>query len=97
MSGLKFDGEKLRWDLLPLGPLTEVVEVLTKGAQKYAPNNWQKVRGWRWRYYAAAMRHMVAWKLGEKNDPEMGTHHLANAVCCLLFVIELDRRGSKRG
>lgn len=85
--GRKDDGldgskpSKPRWDLLPFKGVSEVVLVLGKGAEKYAPNNWRRVPGWRWRYFRAAMGHMVSWWLGERNDPEFGTHHLANAVC----------------
>lgn len=89
-SGTKHDQQKQRWDLLPMRAVEEVVKVLTLGASKYAPDNWRQVDGWRWRYYGAALRHMVAWWRGEKYDPEFKTHHLAHAVCCLLFALELD-------
>lgn len=90
-GGLKFDGEKPRYDLLPWGAIDEVVKVLTVGASKYAPNNWQQVRGGRWRYFGAAARHLSAYARGEDADPETGLPHLAHAVCCLLFIISLDR------
>ena len=41
--GRKFDGDKLRYDLIPPLALEEMVKVLTFGAQKYEPDNWQKV------------------------------------------------------
>jgi len=34
------------------------------------------------------MRHIVAWWLGERDDPESGFHHLAHAMCCLIFLVE---------
>ena len=55
MTGRKDDAEKPRWDLLPFGPVREVVEVLTFGAKKYAPDNWQRVPEPRRRYFAAAI------------------------------------------
>lgn len=64
---MKFDGAdgkgqmKRRWDLIPYEALGHVVDVLTHGAKKYAPDNWQHVAGWRERYFAAAMRHVTAW------------------------------------
>ena len=52
-EGRKDDAEKPRWDLLPWGPVGEVVAVLTFGARKYAPDNWKHVPAARERYFAA--------------------------------------------
>ena len=89
-GGLKYDGQKERWDLLPWHPLTYVVKVLTYGAQKYAPGNWQRVQDPSARYFAAAQRHLVAWQTGEQVDAESGLPHLAHAICCLLFLHWFD-------
>jgi len=88
--GRKDDTGKARWDLLPWGPLREVARVLTFGAQKYTVDNWQRVPDSRRRYFAAAQRHSIAWFEGEQDDPETGLHHLAHAVCCLLFAMWFD-------
>lgn len=90
--GKKDDAGKRRWDLLPLGPVGEVVDVLTYGAKKYAPDNWQHVADPQARYFAAAMRHLSAWREGEKADSETGCSHLAHAACCLLFLLWFDKR-----
>lgn len=95
LKGVKYDEAKARWDLLPWRATSEVVDVLTYGARKYAPENWRSVDGWRWRYHAAAVRHIAAWALGERTDSESGAHHLAHAACCLLFLIELDTPPTK--
>ena len=89
--GVKFDGHKPRWSLLPKGAVLQIIEVLEFGAAKYAENNWQYVENGRQRYYDALMRHMEAWWLGEKTDPESGLSHLAHAGCCLVFLLWLDR------
>ncbi len=89
-EGRKDDFGKTRWDLLPFAGLGQVAEVLTRGAVKYAPDNWRKVEGWRWRYFRAAIGHLTKWWLGEKLDPEWGLPHLAHAACCVLFLLELD-------
>ncbi len=89
---VKHDAEKPRWDLLPVKGVALVVDVLTFGAKKYAPDGWRTVPEWRRRYYAAALRHMVAWWSGERHDPESGLPHLAHAGCCLLFLAELEER-----
>lgn len=88
--GRKDDFGKTRFDLLPWRALEEVAKVLTKGAEKYAPENWRQVAGWRWRYFRAAIGHVAKWRMGEKLDPEWGLPHLAHAACCILFMIELD-------
>jgi hypothetical protein len=89
--GMKFDGRKPRWSLLPRGAVLQIIEVLEFGAAKYAENNWQHVENGRQRYYDALMRHMEAWWLGEKTDPESKLSHLAHAGCCLVFLLWLDR------
>ena len=88
MTGRKHDTGKLRYDLLPPKTVEDVVKVLTLGAEKYAPDNWKYVRPFNDRYYAAAMRHIQAWRQGEDHDPETGLPHLAHALCCLVFLNE---------
>jgi hypothetical protein len=88
--GRKNDQGKPRWDLIPLKALGSMVDVLTFGAQKYAPDNWRSVEGWRWRYLRAGLGHIFAWARGEKLDPESGKPHLAHAACCIFFLLELD-------
>jgi hypothetical protein len=90
-QGRKDDGGKPRWDLLPFAALEDVARVLEFGARKYAPDNWRKVEGWRWRYTRAGFGHLAAFARGEKLDPESGLPHLAHAACCLLFILDLDR------
>lgn len=89
-GGRKFDGGKLEYGLLPPHALEETVKVLTFGAQKYERDNWIKVSDSKRRYFDALQRHMWAWKKGEQIDPESGLHHLAHAMCCLMFLYEHD-------
>ena len=89
-KGRKFDGGKLEYGLLPPLALEETVKVLTFGAQKYARDNWQIVPDAKRRYFDAVQRHMWAWKQGEQMDPESGIHHLAHAMCGLMFLLERD-------
>ena len=89
-AGRKFDGGKLEYGLLPPLALEETVKVLTFGAQKYERDNWQKVPDSKRRYFDALQRHVWAWKRGEQLDPESGIHHLAHAMCCLMFLYEHD-------
>ena len=91
-KGKKYDGGKLRYDLLPPEALKAVVEVLTFGAQKYGDHNWKLVENASSRYYAALMRHVEAWRTGETLDSETGISHLAHATCCLFFLLGLEEK-----
>jgi len=90
-EGVKYDVQKDKWDLLPIYEIEQVVKVLTLGAVKYAPDNWQKVEPYRDRYYSACLRHIVAWRKGEVFDKETKLPHLAHAICCLLFIMWGDK------
>jgi hypothetical protein len=89
-TGVKYDADKLRYDLVPPESLEAVAAVLTYGAKKYAPDNWKHVSDPKARYYAAALRHMEAHRMGEVDDPESGLPHMAHATCCLLFLLWHD-------
>lgn len=97
MTGTKQDGGKLRWLLLPFGALELVVRVLEFGAHKYAVDNWKIVADGKRRYADAALRHFVAWRRGEANDPESGLPHLAHAACCMLFLLAFDQNTDGAG
>lgn len=88
--GVKYDGGKLDWSLLPVESVEQVLEVLMFGAEKYAPDNWKHVDNAQTRYYNAALRHITAWKKGKKLDPETGKSHIAHATCCLLFLLHFE-------
>lgn len=85
---MKFDTDKLRYDLIPPSSTKALAEVLTYGAKKYKPNNWRQ--GDKDRYIAAAMRHLEAWRAGEKTDEESGLPHLAHLMTNVAFLLELD-------
>lgn len=86
-SGIKFDVDKLDWSLLPFEQLDQVVRVLAYGAEKYDRDNWQRLIDPQRRYFAATLRHLVAWRRGELVDSESGLSHLAHAACNLLFLL----------
>lgn len=86
---VKHDAEKNMLHLLPTVAIERVGEVLTFGAKKYAPNGWRKVDK-RSRYYAATLRHLMAWNRGEDMDPESGLRHQAHACCSLMFLLEAE-------
>lgn len=86
----KRDHGKPMWDLLPWKQVGHIVDVLTFGAKKYGPNQWRTVDNAIDRYFAAAMRHIVAWKTGSTFDKESNLRHLAHAGCDLLFISWLE-------
>lgn len=88
--GIKYDIAKPMMDLIPPVMELEVAHVLSFGAQKYGPENWRQVPDLRRRYIAAAKRHINALQQGEERDPESGLHHAAHAVCCLMFLGEVE-------
>lgn len=63
-------GVKLeRFDLIPVGPLTELARHYGMGAAKYADRNWE--RGYNWdKSYQAGMRHATQFWSGEDLDPD---------------------------
>ena len=89
-GGRKFDGNKLEYGLLPPLALRAVVEILTIGAQKYERDNWKHVPDAKRRYFDAGMRHLWDSKCGEKYDEETNKHHLAHAICNLMFLLEKE-------
>lgn len=91
MNGQKFDSGKLRWSLIPVGVMDDYIKVLEFGAAKYSENNWQHVPNANIRYYDALMRHMEHWRRGGDVDEESGMSHLAHAMCCVSFLMWLEK------
>jgi hypothetical protein len=90
-GGVKFDSKKARPTLLLKSmpdAVQEVIDVLELGARKYAPDNWKKVENER--YHDAMLRHILAYLGGETLDQETSKHHLAHAVCNMLFLIQKE-------
>ena len=92
---MKFDTSKLRYDLIPTSTTKALAQVLTYGAKKYKPNNWQNVDD-QDRYVAALYRHLEAWRDGEKVDKESGLQHLAHALTNVAFLLHLDKPTKRR-
>jgi len=89
-QGKKYDGGKPRMDLLPPNAIMEVAKVLSFGAEKYAPENWRKLEDLQNRYTGASLRHVFAHMDKERLDKETHLSHLAHAICCLLFKLEIE-------
>lgn len=89
--GRKDDQDKIRLDLIEPEFIESVGKVLTFGASKYEPNNWQNVEDGEDRYYAAVLRHLMAYRKGEEKDPESGLSHLEHAACNIMFLLHFER------
>lgn len=89
--GIKNDRKdnKLRWELLPLVEVEDIVKVYHAGAEKYGANNWQNIPDGYNRTKAALMRHLLEFEKGNVFDPETGCRHLAqvawNAIAMLYY------------
>ena len=84
--GMKFDDGKLLYSLIPPETLKALAEVLTFGAQKYAPNNWTLVENGETRYLDALFRHLEAFRSGETHDPDSKLHHLSHVLTNVAFL-----------
>lgn len=86
-QGIKNDNDKAMFNLILPEFEKAVAEVLTYGAKKYSPNNWQHVDDGLERYYAALRRHLCAWREGEEIDEESGLSHLAHVATNIMFIM----------
>lgn len=93
-TGVKFDQDKPRFDLVPQGPYYKVVELYTHGAKKYGDRNWEKGIVFS-RLIAAAQRHLHSFVCGENEDRESGCHHLASVVFYCFAMMEFQIRGKR--
>lgn len=88
-SGLKYDAGKPRLDLIPPEAILAIGKVMTYGADKYGANNWQGVAPDR--YVAALLRHLMAYRMGERYDQESTMPHLWHVLTNAAFLVALER------
>lgn len=86
---MKFDTGKLRYSLIPPEATKALASVLTYGAKKYKPNNWQKAEDTE-RYVDALYRHLEAWRGGEEFDDESKLSHLSHALTNIAFLVHFE-------
>ena len=92
LSGLRYDAGKLRMDLLPPEWFEHLAAVLTKGAVKYEPRNWEKGMPWS-KVAGPLLRHYLAFLKGEERDKESGELHTAHIAVNALFLLVYQLRG----
>lgn len=84
-KGLRYNEGKLRYDLEHPIAREGLIKVLTKGAEKYAPHNWEK--GMEWTTIIASLkRHLAAIEKGEDYDSETGCLHIDHVQCNAHFL-----------
>lgn len=85
-----------RFDLVPVGPLTQLAILYGNGAAKYAAHNYRLGYDWSMSY-AAAMRHLTEFWDGADYDDEMKVPHVINAVFHLFALCEFLMNPEKYG
>lgn len=95
MESIKNDkkDDKLRWDLLPLEEIEDIVRVYHAGAKKYGPNRWQHLPDGYNRYRAALLRHLMEAEKGNEVDSDTGCLHLAQVAWNAIAMLYLSKRG----
>lgn len=89
MAGDKYDEGKNRLDLIPPEIIEAIGRILTLGAVKYAPHNWQKGISYE-KVYGAMQRHLQAFWRGENLDSESRLSHLWHAACNIAFLVTYE-------
>ena len=100
-EGKKFDGDKVRLELIPSEAVYALGSVLTFGAAKYGDRNWELGMKWS-RVFGACMRHLWCWWGGKgptaanfvfgANDEETEFSHLWHAMACISFLVTYEER-----
>ena len=84
--------DKLRWELLPLEDVEDIVRVYTAGAKKYGPDQWQNLPDGIRRYKAALLRHLVEFDKGNEIDEETGCRHLAAVAWNAIAMLHISKQ-----
>lgn len=84
-QGLRFNGGKPKWSLVPQSALIPMVQVLEFGAEKYAPFNWMKGLSVS-EICESLKRHLDKFMEGELLDSESGLSHIGHIQCNALFL-----------
>lgn len=84
-EGLRFNEGKDRFDLTHPLAIRGLVKVLTLGATKYAPRNWEKGMAWS-KVIASLKRHLQEIEEGKDFDIETGLKHIDHLQCNAHFL-----------
>lgn len=91
-GGLRFNGGKRDFTLIPPDALAYLADLFTIGAKKYAPRNWE--RGMKYSNIMTSLeRHWFAFKSGEDHDPESKLYHMVHVVWNAMALLTYQLRG----
>ena len=93
----KFDSGKTDYSLFEPTAMQMYCEVAQMGASKYGRENWKKATiADKFRYLAAALRHIMAYMRGEYLDKESGLPHLSHALWNLVAIRYMEIRDESK-
>ncbi len=84
----KFGVKKVPLHLVPPSAIIYMAKAFGNGTEKYGAYNWRTTNIAASVYYAAALRHLIAWWDGEQVAADSGLPHLAHALACLALLVE---------
>lgn len=90
-AGVRDDGGKMKWHLIPVPALLALCKVFHGGAIKYNDDNWRKGLKYS-RIYRSMISHFMKWLASDSSyDKELGTHHLMMVAwgCFVLYMYEV--------
>lgn len=95
--GVRFNQNKLRYDLIPQEIIDELAKVFTFGAVKYDEENWKNFNEKQQKeIMASLLRHIYAHKKNEIFDKETGCTHLGHAACNIAFILHFLFKNKSR-
>ena len=96
-GGMRDDGGKLKWHLLPIPALLALIKVFHGGSIKYADDQWRLGMKFS-RIYRSMISHFMKWLASDSSyDKELGTHHLMMVAwgCFVLYMYEIMYKFTK--
>lgn len=95
-KNIKDSEGKNRLDLIEPDFILGLGEALTFGSKKYSDNGWKDIKNKHDENYASLMRHIMAWRKGEKQDPESGLNPLLHAAYNIMVLYYDDLQKEKK-
>lgn len=96
-KSIKQDRGKVRVDLVEPSFIMSVARIMTYGIEEqyYLEDSWKEVPNAINRYYAALMRHILAWRGGNDYDDQSRFHHLAHAAANIMMLLWFEMTQGK--